>query len=242
MGDLDPTGPDRVSPDRLSPRFHCLTKANHHSNSKKPWRRLKPLLDREEGVTNIYLEPAFVAGALLWIFVGIVAYFWLVSFLFGAGYQGAPRKSVEVMFRFAQVRPGDTLYELGAGVGAIAFPAARKYGADVVAVEIEPLRVLIMRLRRATGPAADRIRLLRGNMFALDFRPATVVTAFLWPGAMARLRPKLEKELRPGTRVLSRCHPILGWTPARYDPDSDVYLYQWPETLGEPRGNARDVG
>ncbi len=180
-------------------------------------------------MTNIYLKPYFIAGAVLWVFVGIVAYFWLVSFLFGAGYQGAPRKSVEVMFRFARVGSEDTLYELGAGIGAIAFPAAREYGAHVVAVEIEPLRILIMRWRRALGPAADRIQILRGNMYALDFRPATVVTAFLWPGAMVRLRPKFEKELRPGTRVLSRCHPIIGWTPASYDKSSDVYLYRWPE-------------
>ncbi len=186
---------------------------------------------RQEVVTNIYLSPYFIAGALLWVFVGCVAYFWLVSFLFGAGYQGAPRKSVEVMFRFAQVVPQDTLYELGAGVGAIAFPAAREYGARVVAVEIEPLRVLMMRLRRAMGPAADRIQLLRANMYTMDFRPATVVTAFLWPGAMARLKPKFEKELQPGTRVVSRCHPIIGWTPTLYDRGTDVYLYRWPEAL-----------
>ncbi|MCI4373489.1 MAG: class I SAM-dependent methyltransferase [Thermoplasmata archaeon] len=182
-------------------------------------------------MSNIYLNPAFIAGAVLWAFVGCVAYFWLVSFLFGAGYQGAPRKSVETMFRFAHVVPQDTLYELGAGVGAIAFPAAREYGARVVAVEIEPLRILIMRLRRAIGPGAERIQLLRANMYGMDFGPATVVTAFLWPGAMARLRPKFEKELRPGTRVVSRCHPIIGWTPAQYDRATDVYLYRWPQAL-----------
>ena len=101
-----------------------------------------------------YLNPYFIAGAVLWVFVGTVAYFWLVSFLFGAGYQGAPRRSVEAMFRFAQVGPQDTLFELGAGVGAITFPAAREYGARVVAIEIEPLRVLILRLRRVFGPGS----------------------------------------------------------------------------------------
>jgi hypothetical protein len=180
-------------------------------------------------VTEFFLSPYFIAGAILFAFAGIVAYFWLVSFLFGAGYQGAPRKSVEAMFRFADVGPADTLYELGAGVGAIVFPAARDHGARVIAVEIEPLRVLIMKLRRAAGPAGDRIELQRGNMYELNFRPATVVTAFLWPGAMARLRPKFEKELRPGTRVISRCHPILGWTPTLYDREADVYLYRWPD-------------
>ncbi len=180
-------------------------------------------------MASLLISPYFIAGAILWVFAGVVAYFWLVSFLFGAGYQGAPRKSIEVMFRFAQVGPHDILYELGAGVGAIAFPAARKYHAHVVAVEIEPLRVLIMRFRRAMGSDAGRLDVRRGNMYALDFRPATVVTAFLWPGAMARLKPKFEAELQPGTRVLSRCHPIIGWTPAVHDPDADVYYYRWPD-------------
>ena len=182
-------------------------------------------------MTSIFLSPFFIAGAVLWVFAGGVAYFWMVSFLFGAGYQGAPRKSIEVMSRFAEMGPQDTVYELGAGTGAIAFPAAREYGAHVVAVELEPLRILIMRIRRAVGPGADRIQILRRNMYTIDLRPATVVTAFLWPGAMARLRPKFEKELRPGTRVISRCHPIIGWTPARYDRDTDVFLYRVPEAL-----------
>jgi hypothetical protein len=189
-------------------------------------------------LTDVYASPYFIAGALLFAFSGTVGYFWMVSFLFGAGYQGAPRKSVEAIFRYTEVGPEDTLFELGAGIGAIAFPAAREHGARVVAVEIEPLRILIMRLRRAAGPAADRIQLVRANMYALDYRPATVVTALLWPGAMARLRPKFERELRPGTRVVSRCHPIEGWTPTLYDPDSEVYVYRWPDALGPSEAGA----
>ncbi|MCI4335862.1 MAG: hypothetical protein L3K17_01505 [Thermoplasmata archaeon] len=190
-------------------------------------------------MTSVFDSPYFIAGALLWAFAGAVAYFWLVSFLFGAGYQGAPRKSVDAAFRLGQVDRTDTLYEIGAGVGAIVFPAAREYGARVVAVEIEPLRVMILRLRRATGPAKDRIELRRTNMYGIDYRPATVVTAFLWPGAMARLRPKFEQELQPGARVLSRCHPIIGWRPAAYDPDADVYLYRCPESIHLPESAAR---
>jgi hypothetical protein len=207
----------------------------HHGLTAGPFSRGTLDVEEARGLGNIFLSPYFIGGAVLFAFAGAVAYFWLVSFLFGAGYQGAPRRSVEAMFRLADLHASDTLYELGAGVGAIVFPAAREYGANVVAVEIEPLRVLLMRLRRAVGPGAERIQLLRSNMFDLDFRPATVVTAFLWPGANERLRPKFEAELRPGTRVLSRCHPIVGWTPTQYDPAADVYYYRWPEALTAPR-------
>ena len=62
------------------------------------------------------------------------------------------------------------VYDLGAGTGAIVFRAARNYHARVVGVEVEPLRYLILRLRRRLGPFADRIDLVWGNLFHLDFR------------------------------------------------------------------------
>ena len=133
------------------------------------------------------------------------------------------------MLRFAEVGPNDVLFDLGAGTGAIVFRAARTYRARVVGVEVEPLRYLILRLRRSFGPFGDRITLRWGDLFDLDFRDATVITAFLWPGAMARLRPRFEAELPNGARVVSHCHRVPGWTPERHDDDTDVYLYRWPE-------------
>jgi len=172
------------------------------------------------------LQIYFAIGLL--VFSVGVAYFVFASFAFGAGYQPTPRRSVEAMLRLAEVGPRDTLYDLGAGTGAIVFRAARTYRARVVGVEVEPLRYLVLKLRRATGPFSDRITLRWGNFFGLDFRNATVVAAFLWPGAMARLRSRFEAELPVGARVVSHCHAIPGWTPEKYDRDTDVYLYRWP--------------
>jgi len=169
-----------------------------------------------------------IALLLLGVVVA-VGYFVFASFAFGAGYQPTPRRAVETMLRFAEVGPSDTVYDLGAGTGAIVFRAARLYRARVVAVEVEPIRVGILRLRRALGPFADRITIRWGNLFQCDFRDASVVTAFLWPGAMARLRPKLEAELPAGARIVSHCHRMPGWTPAAHDRETDVYLYRWPD-------------
>lgn len=173
------------------------------------------------------VELVLAIGLL--VFAVAMAYFVFASFAFGAGYEPTPRKAVETMLRFAEVAPTDTVFDLGAGTGAIVFRAARTYRATVVGVEVEPIRYLILRLRRALGPFSDRITLRWGNLFHLDFRNATVVTAFLWPGAMARLRPKLEAELPPGARLVSHCHPVPGWVAEKHDLDTDVYLYRWPE-------------
>ncbi|MGI0070714.1 MAG: SAM-dependent methyltransferase [Thermoplasmata archaeon] len=178
------------------------------------------------------LAPVALFLVLVFVAVAAIAYFAFASFAFGAGYQPTPRRSVEAMLRLAEVGPRDTVYDLGAGTGAIVFRAARIYRARVVGVEVEPIRVGILRLRRATGPFADRIAIRWGNLFGLDFHDATVVSAFLWPGAMERLRPKLEAELAPGARVVSHCHEIRGWTPDVYDPETDVYLYRRPGAPG----------
>jgi len=177
-------------------------------------------------------EVQFWLAIGLFVAAAAVAYFVFATFLFGAGYQPTPRRAVETMLRFAEVGPQDRVYDLGAGTGAIVFRAARTYRARVVGVEVEPIRFLILMLRRALGPFADRITLRWGNLFHLEFRDATVVTAFLWPGAMARLRPKFESELPSGARVVSHCHQVPGWTPEKHDTATDVYLYRWPDSRG----------
>ena len=173
--------------------------------------------------------PLVDLAIALFVVAVVVAYFIFASFAFGAGYQPTPRRSVEMMLRLAEVGPEDTVFDLGAGTGAIVFRAARTYRAKVVGAEVEPFRVLILRLRRRFGPAADRITIRWGNLFQLDFHRATVVTAFLWPGAMERLRPKFEAELAAGARVVSYYHPMPGWTPEKLDAETQVYLYRWPE-------------
>ncbi len=174
------------------------------------------------------IDPTFLALLLVAV-VAALAYFVFASFLFGAGYQPTPRRAVREMLRLAELSPRDTLYDLGAGTGAIVFRAARTYRAHVLAVEVEPVRVGVLHLRRRLGAFSDLVTIRWGNLFHLDFGSATVVTAFLWPGAMARLRPKFENELHPGSRVVSHCHPVPGWKAETYDARTDVYLYRWPD-------------
>ena len=171
-----------------------------------------------------------LAAALLALILATVAgfYFVFASFVWGAGYQPAPRRTVEAMLRLAEVGPADRLWDLGAGTGAIVFRAARERGAHAIAVEREPIRVMILRLRRRLSPVADRIEVRWANLFDQDLTGATVVALFLWPEAMARLRPVLEARLPAGTRVVSHWHRMPGWPEAAHDAGTRVYLYRVP--------------
>jgi hypothetical protein len=173
-----------------------------------------------------------VAIALLVLIVAILVaiYFVFASFAWGAGYQPAPGRVVRKMLELGAVGPSDRLYDLGAGTGAIIFRAARELGATTIGVELEPMRIVILRLRRRLGRAAERITVRWGDIFSVDLSDATVVTAFLWPDAMARLRPIFESQLPAGARVVSHWHPVPGWTPDAQDLRLRVYLYRMPPT------------
>lgn len=179
-----------------------------------------------------------MGDALPWVAVfialgaGAAIYFFLGSFLFGAGYEPTGRARVAALLELAEIGPTDTVYELGAGTGAIAMRAAEERGARVVAIEIEPLRAGILALRRARSPARRRITVRCENLFRTDLTGATVVTTFLWPSAMTRLSPRLDRELAPGSRIVSHYHPLIGWIPDAVDLEHRIYLYRVPERAG----------
>jgi SAM-dependent methyltransferase len=173
------------------------------------------------------MDPIQTAAFGVIAAAAVAVYFFFSSFAFGAGYQPAPQKVVDEMMALAEVGPADTVYDLGAGTGAIVFAAARRYHARAVGVEVEPIRMLILWLRRQIGGPKDRVRLKWGNLHELDFHDASVVAVFLWPGAMQKLKSQLERQLSAGSRVVSHWHQVPGWKWERFDPTTHVFLYRW---------------
>lgn len=115
----------------------------------------------------------------------------------------SPDSAVLAMLNLAQVTSRDLVYDLGSGDGRIPIMAARQFGARGVGIEID--RRLVMRaeeLRKASG-VADRVVFLHEDLFEADLREATVVTLFLLQGINLKLMPKLRRELKPGSRVVS---------------------------------------
>ena len=118
-------------------------------------------------------------------------------------YVPTPAAVVDAMLDVAAVRANDVVYDLGSGDGRIVIAAARKFGARGVGVEIDPALV-----KRATDNAvaagvSDRVRFVTENLFTVDVSEASVVTLYLLQSLNERLRPKLVRELKPGTRVVS---------------------------------------
>lgn len=122
---------------------------------------------------------------------------------------------VATMLRLAGVGKGDVLYDLGSGDGRIVIAAARRFGARGVGVEIDPDRVREAQENAQRAGVADRVRFVQQDLFEADIREATVVTLYLLPDVNLKLRPKLLRELRPGTRVVSHNYGMGDWKPVR---------------------------
>ena len=155
-----------------------------------------------------------------------------------APYVPTPHKVVEKMLELAQVGPNDVVYDLGSGDGRIVIMAAQKFGAQAVGVELNGDLFKQSSARIAELGLDKRAKILHENMFdvSVSVRPATVVTLYLLTSVNERLRPILEKQLRPGTRVVSHDFKIPGWEPEKVvEVTSDdgmshtVYLYVRPK-------------
>lgn len=127
-------------------------------------------------------------------------------------FEPTPHSVVAEMLKLAQVGANDVVYDLGCGDGRIVI-AAVKRGARGVCVDIDPQRITESRANAQRSGAAERILFLNQDLFEADIGDATVVTLFLWPSVNLKLRPKLWRELKPGTRVVSYIHGMDDWSP-----------------------------
>jgi SAM-dependent methyltransferase len=131
-------------------------------------------------------------------------------------YVPTPPAVVEAMLEVAAVTERDIVYDLGSGDGRIVITAAKKYGARGVGIEIDPALVTQAIENAAAAGVSDRVRFVTQNLFASDISEATVVTLYLLQSINERLRPKLVRELKPGTRVVSHVFNMgPEWPPER---------------------------
>jgi cyclopropane fatty-acyl-phospholipid synthase-like methyltransferase len=161
----------------------------------------------------------------------LVIYFLGRPIIRGAIYFPTSPRSVEIMLRLADVKAGDKLVDLGSGDGRILIAAA-KAGAEAVGYEINP--VLVRRSRRAIARAGvDAIDDAGkpGNaivhwedFWRVDFSPFDVVIVYGIPYIMKDLQNKLERELRPGTKIISNAFTFPGWEPMAQERKIMLYI------------------
>ncbi|PVX23786.1 MAG: hypothetical protein CW691_09640 [Candidatus Bathyarchaeum sp.] len=140
------------------------------------------------------------------------------------------------MLILAELKSGEVLYDLGSGDGRAVIMAAKEFGANSVGVELRDdlaKRALtnINELR-----LNEKSKIIQRDIFDVDLSAANVVFLYLTTSANERIKPKLEAELKTGTRVVSHDYEILGWTAKNVDnfcenpklgyPSHTLYVYE----------------
>ena len=137
-----------------------------------------------------------------------------------------PQEVVDAMLKVAGVKAGDVVYDLGCGDGRLVISAA-KLGARGIGIDIDPVRVKEATENVQKNNVADRVKILNQDLFTTDIREASVVTLYLLPTLNLKLRPKLWKELKPGTRVVSHAFDMGDWKPEQTLNVDGRSVYYW---------------
>ncbi len=125
----------------------------------------------------------------------------------------SPEDVVEKMLSAAHLKPGEMVYDLGCGEGRIVITAARKFKANAVGVELSPSLFKLASARVKALGLQEHITIVHANLLKVDLKPADVVTIYLSTASNELLRPNLERDLKPGSRVVSHDFEIRGWKP-----------------------------
>jgi SAM-dependent methyltransferase len=143
-----------------------------------------------------------------------------------------PEVVVEMMLELAKVGKDDVVYDLGCGDGRIVIAAAKKYGARGVGVDIDPQRIKESNENARQAGVTDRVKFIQQDLFEMDFSEATVVALYLLPSLNLKLRPKLLRDLKPGSRIVSFAFDMGDWKPEKVvtipaDFEKELTVYYW---------------
>lgn len=147
-----------------------------------------------------------------------------------------PQEVVDQMLKMANIHKGDVLYDLGCGDGRIVVTAAKKYGIHAVGIDLNPERIKEAEENAKQAGVSSLVSFRQEDLNKTDFSKASVVTLYLLPSVNLKLRPKLLKDLKPGSRVVSHDFDMGDWKPEKTIDLNEHKVYFW--TIPSSRATA----
>lgn len=144
----------------------------------------------------------------------------------GAVYYPTTNPSVTKMLKLAQITSKDTVLDIGSGDGRILIAAAQ-LGATTIGYEINPF--LVLKSRRLIHQAGvEKLATVYWKSFwKADFNQTTVITVYLFPHLMNRLRLLIEKKAKKNIRVVANDYPFPNLKPTKTS--GKIYFYDFTQ-------------
>lgn len=178
------------------------------------------------------MQPVDLVIVLLILFTLSIFLMMVTSIFLRAPYVPTPHKVVSKMISMADLQGNEVIYDLGAGDGRLLIAAKKKHP-DITAkgFELSPPVYLaaLIRIRQSKQDVSMQMK----NFFPQDVSDADCVFLYLMPGAMKTLAKKFEKELKPGTKIVSHAFvfpdrkPIKSMKVPWLQGEKDLLLYEW---------------
>jgi SAM-dependent methyltransferase len=154
-----------------------------------------------------------------------------------APFVATPQEVVDRMLQLAAVTKADVVYDLGSGDGRLVITAAKRYGARGVGIDIDPALIAQSRASARKEGVESLVEFRQQDALTVDVSPASVVTLYLLSGSTLKLRPTLQKQLKPGSRIVSHQFSMGDWVPSKTETITDQrgtsrVLYLW--IIGPP--------
>jgi 16S rRNA A1518/A1519 N6-dimethyltransferase RsmA/KsgA/DIM1 with predicted DNA glycosylase/AP lyase activity len=154
--------------------------------------------------------------------VAFIILFWMFyTKFFGAEYYPAEQKVIDKALEFSKLKKDEIFYDLGSGDGKVLLEAA-KHCRKAVGIEIDPLRVLISRLKCK----GKNIEIMRRNFYSCNLKGADVVFIYLRQWTNDRLEQKFLREMKKGSRIISYWWRLSNLNPYKFDEKLRVYAYR----------------
>lgn len=144
-----------------------------------------------------------------------------------------PDDIVEEMMKLGNVGKDDVVYEPGPGDGRMLIAAVKKGAKKGVGIEIDPKKAEEAKENVKKAKLDKEITIIEGDALKdRDYSEATVVLLYMGNEFNNLLRPILEKQLKPGSRIISHRFVLGDWAPDKTvkvtGADGDEYtLHVW---------------
>lgn len=160
------------------------------------------------------------------LFVGGIVF--LVTSRAGAPWMPTGSAAYHHALALLELCPQDILLDFGAGDGRVLIAATKKYGVRGIGYEVNPILVIVGRIRSAFAGVGDRVTVRGGNIFDGNLETASAIFIFLMPETNGRVVRDIVPKLAQGTRIVTYAFPLPGMTPIKKEETHHrvpLYLY-----------------
>jgi hypothetical protein len=170
-------------------------------------------------------------GLSILLFI-LIALWVLIPALYGLPLVTTKPDRIRKALKLAKLRRNEVLYDLGAGDGRVLFIANREFEARAVGIEVGPVQCLLLWLRVLTSGLRNQIQIRWVDFYKADLHEADVVFVYATSKEVRKLAPHLEKQLKPGARLVSISADFSDWEPSTWDKHDLIFVYEMPPKQG----------